>query len=75
MPDVPESVDEIDQRIATLRQNLRDLVEQAAAHSGAADDDLTAQRIADQEAELDTLTRKRAELAGPGPAATRRQKQ
>ena len=75
MPDVPESIDEIDQRIATLRQNLRDLVEQAAAYSGAADDDLTAQRIADQEAELDILTRKRAELARPGPAATNRQQQ
>jgi hypothetical protein len=62
MPDVPENIDEIDQRIATLRQNLRDLVEQAAAYSGAADDDLTAQRIADQEAELDMLTRRRAEL-------------
>jgi hypothetical protein len=35
MPDIPESIEELDQRIATLRENLRELVEQAAAYSGA----------------------------------------
>jgi hypothetical protein len=64
MPAIPESVEEIDARIATLRENLRELVEQAAAHSGAADDELAAQRIAEQEDQLDILTKRRAELTG-----------
>ena len=50
---------EIDQRIAVLRDNLRELVEQAAAFSGAADEDLSANRIAEQQAELDELLKKR----------------
>ena len=41
---------EIDQRIADIRENLRELVEQAAAFSGAADEDRMSQRIADQQA-------------------------
>ena len=41
---------EIDARIAAIRENLRELVEQAAAYSGAADDELVSRRIADQEA-------------------------
>ena len=63
MPDIPGSIDEIDERISTLRENLRDLVEQAAAYSGAADDELTSQRIAEHQTQIDVLTRKRAELA------------
>jgi hypothetical protein len=39
------------------------LIEQAAAYSGAADDDLVAQRIADQEARLERLTKRRDELS------------
>jgi len=54
---------EIDQRIADIRENLRELIEQAAAFSGAADDDRTSQRIADQQAELDRLTKEREEIA------------
>ncbi|HML28811.1 MAG TPA: hypothetical protein PKE16_08235 [Hyphomicrobium sp.] len=50
---------EIDQRIAVLLDNLRELVEQAAAYSGAADEDLSANRIAEQQAELDELLKKR----------------
>ena len=53
---------EIDQRIAGIRENLRELVEQAAAFSGAADDDRTSQRIADQQAQLDRLTKEREEI-------------
>ena len=34
----PDALAEIDQRIAVVRANLRELVEQAAAYSGAADD-------------------------------------
>ena len=64
MPDTPEVMAEIDARIAAVRENLRDLLEQAAAYSGAADDDLVSQRIAEQEALLDKLTRTRDLLAG-----------
>ncbi len=63
MPDIPGSIEEIDARISTVRENLRQLVEQAAAYSGNADDELVSQRIAEQEAQLDILTKKRAELA------------
>jgi hypothetical protein len=63
MPDIPGSIEEIDVRISTLRDNLRQLVEQAAAYSGTADDELVSQRIAEQEAQLDILTKRRAELA------------
>ena len=54
---------EINQRIADIRENLRELIEQAAAFSGAADDDRTSQRIADQQAELDRLSKEREEIA------------
>jgi hypothetical protein len=53
---------EIDRRIAVIRENLRELIEQAAAFSGAADDDRTSQRIAEQQAELDRLTKEREEI-------------
>jgi len=58
MPDIAE----IDGRIAALRENIRELIEQAAAFSGAADDDLASQRITDMEAELENLTRQRDRL-------------
>ena len=54
---------ELDERIAEVRDNLRELVEQAAAYSGAADEELASQRIADQEALLDRLTKERDALA------------
>jgi len=75
MADVPGNIDEIDERISTLRENIRELVEQAAAYSGAADDELTSRRIAEQEAELNILLKKRAELAQSGLAATDRKVQ
>ena len=62
MPDVPESLEELDARIAAVRENLRDLLEQAAAYSGAADEELVSQRIAEQEAQLDSLTNRRSLL-------------
>jgi hypothetical protein len=55
---------ELDAAIAAVRDNLRDLVEQAAAYSGAADESRTADRIAAQEAKLEELLKKRAALAG-----------
>ena len=58
----PTELAELDQRIAVLRDNLRELVEQAAAYSGAADESRTADRIADQEAKLATLLKEREAL-------------
>ena len=40
---------ELDERIAAIRENLEELVEQSAADSSAGDDDLNASRIAEQE--------------------------
>jgi uncharacterized small protein (DUF1192 family) len=57
------SIEELDRRIAILRDNLRQLIEQAAARSGAADEALTSDRIAQQSEELDRLTKERAALA------------
>ena len=59
----PETLAELDQRIAIVRGNLPELVEQAAAYSGAADEARTADRIADQEAKLAALLKEREALA------------
>jgi len=59
----PEVLAELDQRIAIIRDNLRELVEQAAAYSGAADEARNADRIADQEARLAALLKEREALA------------
>ena len=63
MPDILPKIAEIDERIAAARENLRDLVEQAAANSGAAGEELISRRIAEQEAELKRLTKQRDELS------------
>ena len=65
MPEIPESIKEIDARIATVRENLRQLVAQASADSGARDEDLISQRIAEQEAQLELLTVRRDNLVRP----------
>ena len=52
MPDIPETIEEIEARIATVRENLRQLVERASADSGARSEDLISQRIAEQEEHL-----------------------
>lgn len=44
-----------DAEIAVIRENIRQLMEQAAASSGAANEDLLADRIAAQEARLAAL--------------------
>jgi hypothetical protein len=46
---------ELEERIAIIRQNIADLVEQAAAYSGAADEARAADRLAEQEQELAKL--------------------
>ena len=56
------SLEEIERRIQIVEDNLRELVEQAAAYSGAADEERNAQRIADQQAKLDALMKQRETL-------------
>jgi uncharacterized small protein (DUF1192 family) len=57
------SRDELNDRIAILRDNIRQLTEQAAAMSGAADEARNADRIAEQQDELDRLIKQRDALA------------
>lgn len=54
---------EVNKRIGIIRDNLRELVEQAAAFSGAADEGLTSERIAQQEAQLAALLKERERLS------------
>jgi predicted DNA-binding protein YlxM (UPF0122 family) len=56
------SLTEIEQRISVVRQNINDLIEQAAAYSGGADEDRNADRLADQEQELARLVKLRKTL-------------
>ena len=56
------SLPELDNRIAVLRDNIRQLVEQAAASSGAQDDERTSERMAQQQEELDRLVKARDAL-------------
>jgi hypothetical protein len=69
MTTIPDTIEEIDARISVVRENLRELVEQAAGNSGAADDELVSQRIAEQEAQLEMLIRVRQRV-GEGPKPT-----
>ena len=61
-PAGPSATAEIDARIAIVRNNLRELVEQAASRSGASDEELMSDRIAAQEAKLELLKKQREEL-------------
>ncbi len=56
------SLDELEDRIAIARDNVRQLIEQSAAFSGAGDEDRNADRLAEQQAELDRLTKQRDAL-------------
>lgn len=63
MADGPHlSLAEIDRRIAIARDNIRQLIEQAAAFSGAEDEDRNADRIAQQTEELERLVKQRDAL-------------
>lgn len=53
---------ELEQQIAIVRDNIRQITEQAAAQSGAGDEERNADRIANQQAELDRLLKLRDEL-------------
>jgi hypothetical protein len=56
------SLEDLDQRIAIARDNIRELTEQAAAYSGAQDESLAADRIAAQERSLADLLKERETL-------------
>jgi hypothetical protein len=56
------SLPELERRIAIARDNIRQLIEQAAAFSGAEDEDRAADRIAQQQEELDKLVKERDAL-------------
>ncbi len=53
------SLPQLNDRIAILRDNIRQLMEQAAGSSGAANEERTAERIAQQQEELDALIKER----------------
>ncbi len=56
------SLEELDRRIAILRDNIRQLVEQAAAYSGDRDESRNADRIAQQSEELERMVKERDAL-------------
>jgi hypothetical protein len=58
----PAALADVEKRIQIVEDNLRQLVEQAAAYSGAADEERNADRIADQQAKLDALLKEREAL-------------
>jgi hypothetical protein len=58
MPDA-SSLTELDNRIAALRENIRELTEQAAALSGAANENLASDRISEYETRLAALLKER----------------
>ena len=55
----PLSLEELEDRIAIVRDNIRQVIEQAAAQSGAGDESRNADRLADLQAELERLTKER----------------
>ena len=57
-----DRISDLNDRIAILRDNIRQLTEQAAASSGAGDEARNADRIAQQSEELEKLTRERDTL-------------
>ena len=58
----PLSLDQLEDRIAIVRDNIRQLIEQAAAFSGAEDEERNADRLAQQNEELETLVKQRDAL-------------
>ena len=64
MSEQTDQLAEIEMRLSIAQENLRQLTEQAAAYSGAKDEELAAQRIKDQEDEIARLTKLRVELTG-----------
>ncbi len=60
--DSSPSLAELERRIAIVRDNIRQLIEQAAANSGAGDESRNADRLAQQQEELDRLIKERDAL-------------
>jgi hypothetical protein len=60
------SLEDLDARIAIIRDNMRELTEQAAAFSGAGDETRAADRIAEQERQLAELLKERESLIDGG---------
>lgn len=56
------SLDQLEDRIAIARDNIRLIIEQAAAQSGAGDEERNADRLAQQEEELEALIKQRDEM-------------
>jgi hypothetical protein len=56
------SLPELEDRIAIARDNIRQLIEQAAAFSGAEDEERNADRLAQQNEELERLVKQRDAL-------------
>jgi hypothetical protein len=56
------SLDELQDRITITRDNIRQLIEQAAGYSGAEDEARNTDRIAEQSAELQRLVKQRDEM-------------
>ncbi|MBV8105562.1 MAG: hypothetical protein JO223_13245 [Hyphomicrobiales bacterium] len=57
------SLADLEARIAVVRDNIRELTEQAAAYSGATDEARIADRIAEQEDLLAELLKEREALS------------
>jgi uncharacterized small protein (DUF1192 family) len=56
------SIPELEDRIAITRDNIRQLIEQAVGSSGAEDEARNADRIAEQQEELERLIKQRDAL-------------
>jgi hypothetical protein len=57
------SLAELDNRIAIARDNIRQLIEQAAAASGERNEERISDRLAQQNAELEALSKARDALS------------
>lgn len=57
--------EDLEVRIAEVSENIRTLVEQAAAVSGASDDDLIQERLEEQQALYEQLTKQLDALDSP----------
>ena len=60
----PAKLTELEHRIRAVRENIRVLTEQAAAYSGAADEERNVDRISEQDALLAKLLEERKTLTG-----------
>jgi hypothetical protein len=56
------SLDQVEDRMAIVRDNIRQLIEQSAADSGAANEARNADRLTQQQAELESLSKQRDEM-------------